>query len=181
VWTDHRQKVGEPRRRLADLRSLGLDVGQGANEHGERLTTEERRCRGQYGVEAGIVGGRGDGLGGGVILGEEISFVDTQMGSSPVVCEVEYLERDRHSTHAATHLERVDPLIGEVAEELRPRTLLLVRRVPDRRFAGSVVAARSSCRVGAGPELVTCGALVPVGAGQLSPRCGGDRIGELHT
>lgn len=33
VWSDQRKKVGEPRRRLADRRSLGGDVAQSVNEH----------------------------------------------------------------------------------------------------------------------------------------------------
>lgn len=86
VRTDQREKVGEPRRRLTDLRSLGLDVGQRVNEHGKCLTTRERRCRGQYGVEVGIARGGGDGLCGGVDVGQKICFVHTQMGSSPLVC-----------------------------------------------------------------------------------------------
>jgi AbiV family abortive infection protein len=77
VRTDQREKVGEPRRRLADLRSLGLDVGQCVNEHGKCLTTGERRCRGQYGVEVGIAGGGGDGLCGGVVIGQKVCFVHT--------------------------------------------------------------------------------------------------------
>lgn len=59
-----------------DLGSLGLDVGQCVNEHGKCLTTGERRRRGQYGVEVGIAGG-GDGLGGGVVVGQKICFVHT--------------------------------------------------------------------------------------------------------
>ena len=90
VRTDQREKVGEPWRRLTDLRSLGLDVGQCANEHGKCLTTGERRCRGQYGVEVGIAGGGGDGLSGGVVVGQKICFVHTDMGSSLLVCEVKY-------------------------------------------------------------------------------------------
>ncbi|CKU12700.1 Uncharacterised protein [Mycobacterium tuberculosis] len=103
------------------------------------------------------------------------------MGSSPLVCEVEYLECDRHSTDAATDLEWIDPVIDEVAEQLRPCTLLFVRCVPDSRLARSVVTARTSGGVGAGGHRVTCGALVPVGAFERSPRCGGDRVGKLHT
>src|SRR5215217_852664 len=102
------------------------------------------------------------------------------MGSSPLVCEIEYLERDRHSTDAATDLEWIDPPIDEVAKQLRPRTLLFVRCVPDSRLARSVVTARPPGGVGAGRNGVTCGALMPVGALERSPLCGGDRVGKLH-
>jgi hypothetical protein len=118
---------------------------------------------------------------GGVVVSQKIRFVHTQMGSSPLVCEVEYLEGDRHATDAATHLEWIDALIDEVAEKFRPCTLLFVRCVPDPRLSRSVVTARPPGGVGAGRNGVTCGTLVPVGALERSPRCGCDRIGKLHT
>jgi hypothetical protein len=39
VWSNQREKVGQPWSGLANLRSLGRDVGQRVNEYCERFTT----------------------------------------------------------------------------------------------------------------------------------------------
>src|SRR5947209_20487822 len=100
------------------------------------------------------------------------------MRSGGGVGEVEHLELDRHSANTATHLERIDSFTDEVTKQLRPCTLFTVARVPHARLAGSVVAAGPEGGVCAGSPRVLGGALVPVGAGQVSSCAGCDGVGE---
>lgn len=74
------------------------------------------------------------------------------MRSGLLVGEVEYLQVYRYATNAATNLEWIDTLIDEVTEKLSLRTLFPVGGIPDIRFAGSVVTARSPGRVGTGND-----------------------------
>lgn len=140
VWSNHREKVSQPWWGLANLRPLGRDLGQRLNEHCERFTTGQRRCRSKYGVKPRIASGAGDGLGGGTVVGHKICLIHAEMRSCRLVCEVEDVKVDRYPTNAATHLEWIDSFINEVTKELRPCALLPVGRVPDPRlprFGGS--------------------------------------------
>ena len=85
------------------------------------------------------------------------------------------------SSDAASELEGVDAVVDEMAEELRPRSLLLAGGVPDTGFALAVVPAWSSGRVGAGGEGMTGRTLVPPVAGEVPSRGGRDRAGVAHT
>lgn len=80
-----------------------------------------------------------------------------------------------------SELERIDTFVDEVSKQLSPGRLLLARGVPDARLAGAVVAARASCGIGARDERVSGGTLVPEATGDLSARCGGNRVSEVHT
>lgn len=98
-----------------DFGLFGFDVGQCVNKYGKCLIIGECCCWGQYGVEVGIVGG-GDGLGGGVVVGQKICFVYIQMGLSFFVCEVEYLECDCYLIDVVMDFEWIDFVIDEVVE-----------------------------------------------------------------
>ncbi|ORV80825.1 hypothetical protein AWC11_27590 [Mycobacterium interjectum] len=70
------------------------------------------------------------------------------------VGEIEHLELGRYTTDAATNLEWIDTFIDEMTEQFSPRTLLPVGRIPDTRFAGSVVTTRPRGRIRAGHQRV---------------------------
>ena len=181
VRSNQRQKVSQPWSGLANLRPLGCDVGQRVNEHRERFTTGQRRCRSKYGVKARIASGAADALGGSTVVGHQVCLHHAEMRSCRLVGEVEHVKIDRYPTNAATHLEWIDSVINEVTKELRPCALLPVGRIPNPRLPGSVVAARPEGGVCTGGKGVPCGALVPVVTGQPPSRCGGDRVAKTHT
>ena len=104
------------------------------------------RCK--YSVESRITCCCGDGPRDGTVIGNEVRLVHAEMRSRVALGEVEHLEVNRYSTNTATHLERIDSFTNEVTKQLRPRTLLPVRRVPNAGLPGSVVTA--------GPEGGVC-------------------------
>lgn len=112
------------------------------NEHGQRLTTGQRGCWSQYGIETGVAGGGRDGLGGGIVIRHQVCLAHLQMRTGLFVGEIEDLKVDRDPTDTATNLEGIDTVIDEVAQEFSPRTLLAVGGIPDTRFAGPVATAR---------------------------------------
>lgn len=90
-----------------------------------------------------IASSASDLLGGGAIVGDEVCLIHAEMRSSRLIGEVEDEKLDRYATNAAPHLEWVDSFIHEMAKKLRPCTLLAVGRIPNARFSGLVVTARS--------------------------------------
>jgi hypothetical protein len=151
------------------------------NEHRERFTTGQRRCRSKYAVKPRIASGAGDALGGIQVVGHKVCLIHAEMRSCGLVGEVEDVKIDRYPTNAATHLKWIDAFIDEVTKEFRPCALFLVGRIPNPRLPGSVVAARPEGGVCTGCKGVPCGAFVPITAGQPPARCGGDRVAKTHT
>ena len=97
------------------------------------------------------------------------------------VGEVEDVKVDGDATDAAAHFEWVDSLVDEVAKELRPGALLAIGGIPDARLAGAMVATGPAGGICAGGKWVAGGALVPIVTGELSSRCGGDRVTQAQT
>lgn len=150
-------------------------------EDRQRLTSGERGGGSEHGVEAGVSCSCGDRLGDRVVVTDEIGLVDTEASAHDCVGQVEHLEGDEHPAHAPPDFERVNAVVDEMAEQFGPRSLLLARPVPYARFAGTVVAARPASGICTGCELVPGRALMSEATGDLSARCGGDRVGEAHT
>lgn len=150
-------------------------------EHRQRLTTGERYGGGEHGVEAGVAGRSGDGLGCRVVVPHKVGLIDAEVGAHGRVGQVKNLEGDVSPTDASPDFEGVDAAVDEMAEQLGPCSLLLTRSVPDARVAGPVVAARAIRWIRTGRERVSGWALVPEGAGDLSTRCGCYRLGKVHT
>jgi len=70
-------------------------------------------------------------LGERVVVADEVVFVDLEVGSHPLVGQVEDFEVHANPVDATPHLEGIDSLVDEVAEQLGPRRLFPVRAVPD--------------------------------------------------
>jgi hypothetical protein len=64
-----------------------------------------------------------------------------------------------------------------VTEQLCPRSLLLVRRVPCRAAAPPVVSTLAKRRVGVGRERMACRSLMPEASGDLPRRDRRDSVG----
>jgi hypothetical protein len=103
------------------------------------------------------------------------------MRSCGGIRQVEDVKVDCYTTYAAAYFEWVDSILDEVAKELRPGALLAVGCIPDARLAGLVVTTGSAGRICAGRQWMASGALMPETTGQLSPRCGGNRISRAQT
>ena len=127
------------------------------------------------------LGPRWHGSGNRAVVGGEVIGIDAEMCSRGGVGEVEDVQADRYPAHTAAHFERVDTVVEEVAKKLCPGALLAVGGVPDARFASSVIATGAASGICARRQWVAGRALVPVAAGQLASRCGGDRVSGAQT
>jgi len=163
------------------VRALGADFGERVSEYRECCAAGECCCRSQDSVEFGVSGGGGDGSGDRAVVGGEVIGVDAEMCSRGGVGEVEDVQADRYPAHTAAHFERVDTVVEEVAKKLCPGALLAVGSVPDARFASSVIATGAASGISARRQWVAGRALMPVAAGQLASRCGGDRVSGAQT
>jgi hypothetical protein len=104
-----------------------------------------------------------------------------KVGSHPLVSQIKDVEIHSYTADPTPHLERIDPLGDEVAEQLRPRRLLLIRAVPDPAPASLVVATGGARGVRAGQQVVPGGALMPEPTGDRSSWGRRDAVGEAHT
>lgn len=121
------QEVGEPRGRGGDPGGARSDLSHAGGEHDQRPSSGKSRRRGKNPFEAGGGGHHGDALGLGVVVAVEIARLEPKGGANVCIGEVEHLQvGDFDSSGPAADLEWVHPGLGEVAEKLGPRRLLLV-------------------------------------------------------
>lgn len=181
MGADKWEQISEARGWLADLGSLGVNIGECVSEHSQGLAVRQCGGRGEDGVKACISCGCGQVLRDRVVIGEQVALVDAKVSTDDSAGEVEYLEVDGHASDTAAELEQVDTVVDEVTEELCPGGLLLVGGVPDAGIDPPMVPAWSSGRVGAVGEGMAGRALVPPVAGEVPSRGGCDRVGVAHT
>lgn len=112
-----------------------------------------------------------------VVVADEVALRDTELVSDRRIAQVQDVEvRDVDGTDAPQDLERRDALVKEVAEQLGPGGLLLIRGVPRRRAAAAVVPAITLRWISVRLERVASGALVPEATGDAPWRNGGDPV-----
>lgn len=181
VRPDQVEEVGNAGRGLADRGVLRSDTGQRSVEHDKSSASWKRR----RGCEDAVVPRRfrrdGDVLCGRVVVAYEIRVFDSEVRLNLLVGQVEHFEPDRDAPGAAPDLERIDAVVDEVAEELGPRGLFLVRRVPHAGFASTVVATTGHGGMRTGEEVTPYWTLVPERPRDGATRRGCDVVGGAHT
>lgn len=177
VKPDVVEQIGESWRWLAYSRRHDGELRHAGREDHECPASAKRSGRREDTVE---VSSRlvGDGLAERVVISGQILLRQAELITDGWIAEVQHVQvGDVDGAHAAQHFERGDTDVKEVAEQLRPRSLLLVGCVPRGSAAWPVVAATAQRRVGARREGMTRRALMPEASGELARRDRGDVIG----
>jgi len=175
------EEVGNAGRGLADRGVLRSDTGERSVEHDKGSASWQRRRGCEDAVVPRSFRRDGDVLCGRVVVAYEIRVFDSEMRLYLLVGQVEHFEPDRDAPGAAPGLEWIDAVVDEVAEELAPRGLFLVRRVPHAGFAPTVVTTSGQGGMRTGEEVTLGCALVPERPGESATRRGCDVVGGAHT
>lgn len=126
-------------------------------EYDESLTAGQRGGWGEHTFVPGGLGGPGDVLALRIVVAEEVVLIDPKVSTDLLVGQVEDMDIHPNPADPPTHLEGIDPLVNEVAEQLSPCRLLLVRCVPDAAPAAPVVATVRSSGLRTGQQVVAIG------------------------
>lgn len=146
VRRDGPQQVAQSRRRLTNPGRAGGQMRHAGGEDHEGESSGQGCRRSEDRIEAGLRGGLSYRLGAAIVIADQVGGGDAQLAADVVIGQVQHGQAvDDHLPDTTPYLEGVDAGVGEVAEQLCPRRLLLVGGIPGPRVTTTVVAA-----VGAG-------------------------------